>query len=134
MSQFSVKCTSKTITAASGVIFADPVTAKNCAPGAIQFSYVPMQPQLTNAGEEPVLLDESNIQDEHPVFNSTRFGDATYAQLSLQCPRRIRRGAVDGSEMGAFHYLYQPQREDNLLAILNDYLPAGMEARIYYVT
>jgi hypothetical protein len=36
--------------------------------------------------------------------------------------------------MGAFHDLYQPQRQANLRVRLDDYTPAGMEAGIIYVS
>jgi hypothetical protein len=39
----------------------------------------------------------------------------------------ILRGADDESEMGAFHDLFQPQRAANLLARLEEYIPAGMD-------
>jgi hypothetical protein len=35
--------------------------------------------------------------------------------------------------MGVFHDLFQPQREANLRARLDDYTPAGTEAGIIYV-
>ena len=43
-------------------------------------------------------------------------------------PRQIRAGAEDGSEMGAFSMLKQPQRESNLAIRLDEYLPVGLEA------
>jgi len=46
---------------------------------------------------------------------------ATRARLR----RRIKRGADDESEMGAYHDLFQPQREANLLARLAEYTPPG---------
>ena len=36
--------------------------------------------------------------------------------------------------MGAFHDLYQPQREDSLRARLAEYTPAGTDAGIFFVT
>ena len=36
--------------------------------------------------------------------------------------------------MGAFHDLYQPQRETNLRVALDEYLRFGLEAGIFYVT
>jgi hypothetical protein len=69
-----------------------------------------------------------------PRFTSTRYGKPGYAQLALWCPDEIRRGAEDGSEMGAFHDLFQPQREDNLRSRLDEYTPAGADAGILIVT
>lgn len=69
-----------------------------------------------------------------PQFNSTRYGTPTYCQLALTCAAEIRRGADDESEMGAFHDLYQPQREANLRARLDEFIPAGMDAGIIFAS
>ena len=69
-----------------------------------------------------------------PLFNSLRYGQPAYAQLSLDCPAEISAGAADQSEMGAFHDLYQPQRTALLRARLNESVPAGMEAGIIFET
>ncbi len=69
-----------------------------------------------------------------PQFNSTRYGTPTYCQLALTCALEIRRGADDESEMGAFHDLYQPQREANLSARLDEFTPAGMDAGIIFAS
>lgn len=68
-----------------------------------------------------------------PRLNSVRYGDATYCQLALSCAVEIRHGADDESEMGVFHDLFQPQREANLRARLDDFTPAGMEAGMFYI-
>jgi hypothetical protein len=72
-------------------------------------------------------------QRVQPQFSSLRYGAPAYCQLSLDCADEIRRGAEDESEMGAFHDLYQPQREANLRARLEEYTPAGMDAGILFV-
>ena len=69
-----------------------------------------------------------------PQFTSIRYGSPGYAQLALSCAVEIRRGAEDESEMGAFHDLFQPQREANLWARLEENTPAGMDAGILFVT
>jgi len=69
-----------------------------------------------------------------PRFTSMRYGKPGYAQLALWCPDEIRRGAEDGAEMGAFHDLFQPQREDNLASRLNEYTPAACDAGILMAT
>jgi hypothetical protein len=69
-----------------------------------------------------------------PVFNSTRYGRPDYAQLADACPAAIRRGADDESEMGAFHDLFQHQREANLLARLAEFTPAGVDVGLFYVS
>ena len=69
-----------------------------------------------------------------PVFTSIHYGDPGYAQLHLRCPVEIRTGAEDGSEMGVFCHLKQPQRETNLRIRLEEYLPFGLDAGVIYVT
>lgn len=69
-----------------------------------------------------------------PAFTSARYGDPGYAQLSHSSPREIKTGAEDGSEMGVFCYLKQPQREANLRSVLDEYLRFGLEAGILYIT
>jgi hypothetical protein len=69
-----------------------------------------------------------------PSFESIEYGDAGFVQLRLTCPEQIRTGAEDGSEMGAFCVLKQPQREANLRIRLDEYLPVGLEAGLIYVT
>ena len=69
-----------------------------------------------------------------PSFTSVRYGRPEYAQLRLSAPLEIRTGAEDGSEMGAFCNLKQPQRESNLRLRLQEYLPFGLEPGIIYAT
>ena len=69
-----------------------------------------------------------------PAFTSDRYGQPAYCQLHLACPAQIRTGAEDGSEMGAFCHLKQPQRESNLRRRLEEYLPFGLEPGFVYVT
>lgn len=69
-----------------------------------------------------------------PLFTSTDYGNPAYAQLSLACATEIRTGADDGSEMGAFNFLKQPQREINLRSNLDEYLRFGLEAGLIFVT
>ncbi|HYR05743.1 MAG TPA: hypothetical protein VEP71_03590, partial [Gallionella sp.] len=68
-----------------------------------------------------------------PQFNSVRYGWPDYAQLADLCAEEIKRGADDESEMGVFHDLFNPQREANLRARLDEYTPAGMQAGIIFV-
>jgi hypothetical protein len=69
-----------------------------------------------------------------PQFNSVRYGTPAYGQLALETANEIRRGAEDGAEMGAFHDLYQPQREANLLERLEEFVPAAMDAGVIFAT
>ena len=69
-----------------------------------------------------------------PAFQTDDYGRPDFAQLRLSTPMQIRGGAEDGSEMGAFCVLKQPQRESNLRLRLDEYLPVGLEAGLIYVT
>jgi len=69
-----------------------------------------------------------------PQFNSIRYGTPGYCQLSDCCAEEIKKGADDESEMGVFHDLYQPQREANLSARLDEYTPAGVDAGIIHAS
>jgi hypothetical protein len=96
----------------------------------IQHSYVPAGSTTREGGRHPSI--STGITP--PRFTSTHYGHPAYAQLSLDCPRQIRGGAADGSEMGAFHDLRQTQAEANIRAVLDEYLPLGLRAGIFYVT
>jgi hypothetical protein len=69
-----------------------------------------------------------------PSFNATAYGQPEYCQLRLAAPEQIRTGAADGSEMGVYCQLKQPQRESNLRIRLDEYLPFGLEAGLIHVT
>jgi hypothetical protein len=85
---------------------------------------------------EPLLSgdEEEGEHPAYPLFASTHYGDPGYAQLRVDCTRAILSGAADGSEMGAFHRLYQVQRQDNLRQTLAEYLPFGLATGITYRT
>lgn len=69
-----------------------------------------------------------------PSFEAVDYGRPDYAQLRRTCPVQIRTGAEDGSEMGAYCLLKQPQREANLRLRLDEYLPIGLDAGLITVT
>ena len=69
-----------------------------------------------------------------PLFESLRYGDPGYAKLLAETDDTMRRGADDGGEMGAFHFVLAPQRETDLRVRLQEYIPVGMEFGIFYET
>ncbi|MER7106979.1 hypothetical protein [Streptomyces sp. NPDC000229] len=103
--------------------------------GCVRFSYVPpgsRTPRRYRCRPDPAAgRHEPPVR---PLFTSERYGTPAYAQLAGGCPDEIVRGAEDGSEMGAFHDLYQPQRMDSLRARLAEYTPAGTDAGVITVT
>jgi hypothetical protein len=99
--------------------------------GCVRFSY------LSPGARVPVRYHcqpESDASLIKPRFVSTHFNDPAYCQLSAFGPCEIRQGADDEAEMGAFHDLYEPQRESHLRARLNEYLRFGLEVGIFYAT
>jgi len=107
-----------------------PVYVERLQAGCIRFSYVPpgsRVPRLYRC-QPAITGDATRVQ---PVFTSLRYGDAGYCQLNQLCAEEIRQGADDQAEMGAFHDLYQPQREANLSTSLTEYLRFGLEAGIF---
>lgn len=128
---------------ASEVLFTAPVQVQRLQTGMVRFSYIPdgsqtprryrCQPALAVATAE-TRAQEPLRATLQPQFTSTRYGDPGYAQLSPQCPPEISAGAESGTEMGALHDLLQSQREAHLRTLLDEYLPSGLEAGIFYVT
>jgi hypothetical protein len=110
-----------------------PVRAERLQQGCVRFSYVPRGSQLPRLFHcQPATAgDDARVR---PAFTSLRYGDAGYCQLSSACAVEITTGADDQSEMGVFHNLYQPRREANLRAALDEYLRFGLEAGIFYAS
>ena len=96
--------------------------------GCVRFSYLPASAVVPRQFE-CVQLGESVPR---PVFYSLRYGDPGYAKLLPSTDDSIRRGADDGGEMGAFHFVLAPLRETDLLVRLQEYLPVGLECGIFY--
>ena len=110
-----------------------PVRAARRQKGCVRFSYLPLESVVPRRYR---CQPESAAQATRmrPQFNSLRYGDADYCQLSQRCAVEIRQGADDEAEMGVFHDLYQPQREANLSVRLDEYLRFGLEAGIFYAS
>ena len=136
---------------ASNSIFTGDVTVAQRQDGCVRYSSLPIrsrsprrfrcQPNLALAEAKEALERDLSIQEVNslqarlrPVFTSVHYGDPGYAQLSRSCAEEIKIGAEDGSEMGVFGILEQPQREANLRAALEEYMRFGLEAGIFYVT
>lgn len=137
-----------------------PVQAQRKQQGCVRFSYVPRTARLPRryrcqpefAINQTILRQDaaagvaglSSAQKADistrlsrkikPVYSSGRYDEPAYCQLAQSCAIEIRQGADDESEMGAFHDLYQPQRETNLKLRLREYLRFGLEAGIFYET
>jgi hypothetical protein len=125
-------------------IFDGLVSVQRQQIGSMSFSYVPpgsATPRRLNCQPDLALGDDSDAVNRalviariKPLFVSTRYGEASYAQLSQHCPSEISRGSQDGSEMGMFCVLNPTKREGNLSAALREYLVAGLEPGTFYIT
>ena len=69
-----------------------------------------------------------------PLFIAMRYGHPGYLKLLACTDSTIRRGADDGGEMGAFHFLLAPQRESDLTIRLREYTPVGLDIALIYQT
>lgn len=142
---------------ASEAIFTDTVAAAQRQDGCVRFSFVPAgsvtprryrcQPDLETATQIEKAEESGPLTAAQraaitaqvrarmaPSFTSVQYGAPGYPQLRLGCPIEIRAGAEDGSEMGVFCHLKQPQRETNLRIRLEEYLPFGLDTGVIYVT
>jgi hypothetical protein len=112
--------------------WAGPVLADQLQQGCVRFSYVPAGSHVPRryrchpADSDPVPV--------FPAFTSLHFGDPGYCQLAQASGPQILQGADDGSEMGVFHDLFQPQRVANLQTSLKDYLRFGLNAGVLYAS
>jgi hypothetical protein len=91
--------------------------------GCVRFSFLPYG-AVTPRRFECVELGLASPQ---PLFFTLRFGAPAYAKLIASTPDAVRRGAEDGGEMGAYHFVQAVQRETDLPIRLTEYMPVGME-------
>lgn len=143
---------------ASEALFTGRVDTVQTQAGCARFSFVPFgsrtprrhrcQPDLAIGArlDEALAADatmSAAAQDAlratvaarvQPSFTASAYGRPAYLQLRMSTPVEIRTGAADGSEMGAYCQLKQPQRESNLRTRLEEYLPFGLGAGPIYIT
>lgn len=89
------------------------------------------QPE-TALGSAAASLHADLVATLRPSFASVAYGSPAYARLRRLCRSEIRAGAEDGSEMGAFTFLRQPQRESNLETALRQYLRFGLSSGLFF--
>jgi hypothetical protein len=110
-----------------------PVRSEKKQAGCVRFCYLPLS-SIVPRRYRCQPTDEANAIRVRPQFTSLKFGDPGYCQLIRSTANEIRAGADDEAEMGAFHDLYEPQRETNLRIRLEEYLRFKLEAGVFYVT
>jgi hypothetical protein len=98
--------------------------------GCVRFSFLPVN-AITPRRFECV---EQALASPQPLFLSLRYGDPRYLKMLACTDDSIRRGADDGGEMGAFHFVLAPLRESDLNIRLQEYLPVGLTAGLIYQT
>jgi hypothetical protein len=98
--------------------------------GCVRFSFLPFR-AVVPAQYQCV---QQAVAGVFPAFVTTRYGQPGYLKLMACTDDSIRRGADDGSEMGAYHFVMAPQRESDLQIRLQEYVPVGMEFGIVYQT
>jgi hypothetical protein len=96
--------------------------------GCVRFTFVPENARTPRRYE----CVEQAIASPQPIFFATRYGRPGYMKLLSATPNSIRRGADDGGEMGAFHFVLGPLRETDLRVRMQEYLPVGLEFGIIY--
>jgi hypothetical protein len=140
---------------ASESIFNQRVRVKQLQDGCVRFCWLPLNSETPRRYRcQPVLalekealrlgyasVDQLSAKETaatlarvRPTYTSIHYGDPAYAQLGYHCPVEISAGAEDGSEMGVFCALQQPQREANLRLRLKEYLPFGLEPGLIFTT
>lgn len=117
---------------ASNSIFTGRVIAARRQTGCVRFCHLPINslaPRRHRCQPETAAA-ASRVA---PQFTSVIYGEPGYGQLTATCPTEITTGADDEAEMGAFHFLQQSRRLQNLRSSLDEYLRFGLEAGIFLV-
>ncbi len=115
---------------AAGDGWTAPVQSDRKQEGCVRFSYLPAGSVLPRQFRCAGL----GMAGPPPTFYSLRYGSPAYAKLVPSTDESIRQGADDGGEMGAFHFVLAPLRENDLQVRLQEYLPVGLEFGIFYQT
>ena len=96
--------------------------------GCVRFSFLPAGAKTPRRFE----CIERAIAGPQPIFFALRYGRPGYLKLLTSTPDVVRRGADDGGEMGAFHFVLGPLRETDLRVRMQEYMPVGLEFGILY--
>ena len=99
----------------------------NTQEGCFRFSAVlerrdPLNPASPHS-RVPHPYESYFVRDLNPVFTSRIFGHPGFAQLAESAPEFLRRGAENGSEIGAFSGLINPIKFDSLQAKVDEFAP-----------
>ena len=102
----------------------------NTQGGCFRFSAVlersdPLNPASPHS-RVPHPYESYFVKDFHAAFTSRIFGQPGFAQLAESAPEFLRRGAENGSEIGAFSCLLNPIKFDSLRAKVEEFAPFGL--------
>jgi hypothetical protein len=106
---------------ASGVAVTDTCTVQDVQHGCFRFSAAPAGSQVPRPYESLLYTGSSASW-----WNSQRFGDPNYGQLSDVAPARLLSGGDEGYEIGAFASLLNPFKQSDLEAKVQEYMPFGL--------
>ena len=115
---------------ASNSILLGTVSVVRRQEGCLRFSFAPLD--STAPRRHRCQPTPGPGAANFPRFTSLRYGVPAYCQLTARTPDAIKRGADDESELGVYHFLFQPQRESDLITRLDEYLRVGLEAGIFH--
>ncbi len=115
-------------TAATPPIWRAPLWATRKQEGCVRFSYLP-NGAITPRTYKCVVQGKGEPQ---PLIQSLAYGNPGYCKLYSVTDDAIRRGADDGGEMGAFHFILAPLRETDLRIRMSEYMPVGLEFGVFY--
>lgn len=121
---------------ASECILGDFALTEDTQRGCVRFS------AWVTGSVLPRKYESVRIAADAPVFLSRVFGNPVYAQLMASADAAILapvgatiiEGAQDGSEMGAFAGLRNPQKERGLLIKYEEFMPLGLAPVLVYET
>lgn len=131
---------------AENSVFTGQLLVAHRQPGCVRFCFIPpgsrtprrfrCQPDLVlEAAEgqsEAFRVNEGNRVT--PVWASREYGKPAYMQLDEGAAQELFHGTDDGGEMGVWHRLYLPLRQEALEQRLANSVPASMTAGLILVT
>jgi hypothetical protein len=112
----------------AGDTWTTALTSDRRQQGCVRFSFLPEGARTPRRFE----CVEQALASPQPIFFAFRYGRPGYLKLLASTPDVVRKGADDGGEMGAFHFVLAPLREIDLRVRMQEYLPVGLEFGVIY--
>lgn len=113
----------------SGAIFVHALEVENQQAGCLKYSYFADEVNLLPQNHACVSGKTAKL-----LFTSEFFGAAAYAQLSLECDRRILEEGAGNDQMGAFNFLLEAHKWRNLRIRFREFMPVGVRPLLIPVT